>query len=793
MKTILRNFLSVIRRFKLAATLNILGLGVAFVAFMMIMMQVEYDRKFDTFHPDADKIFRMDMVYTGGSGAVISRPFARYFTASSPHIKAGMIMASWNSSWFFYVEQGGKKTGFKETRSIAAPEMLQVFQLDMVEGTDKSLNEPGSAIISESMAHRLFGTESAMDKQLLSSNTQEDPVTVKGVYKDLPLNSSLQNYIYQSMSPKENYDSWNNQNYYFFVRLDDAANKDLVVENFKRTFDPKQFGSVFGEDFDWEKSGLGLRLTSLPDLHYLRNVSFDSMPKASRQTILVLFAIAFVILAIAAINFTNFSTALTPMRVKSINTQKVLGSNDATLRGGLLLEAVGIALLAYLISLILLFLLTKTSLATLIDADMSFSKQAGLIGGTGGLAVLVGFLAGLYPASYITSFPPALVLKGSFGMSPKGRRLRSILVGIQFVASFTLIIAAMFMYLQNHFMQNTPLGYDKDEVIAVGMNAQLNKEKDRFANQLKNFSGIEDVAYSQFLLSSGDSYMGWGRQYNGKDVNFQCLPVSANFLKVMGIEVKSGRGFRQEDELKETGSYVFNDKARADFDLELNGTIDGAEIVGIMPDVKFTSFRTEVSPMAFYVWGKYVWGNEQPSYFNNAYVKVKAGSDMRAAMDHVRTVLSGFDSEYPFDVRFYDEILQRTYEKEQKIGSMITLFSIIAIFISIVGVFGLVVFESEYRRKEIGIRKVLGSTTEQILVMFNKSYLIILLICFVLGAPVAWYGVYRWLENFAYRTPMYWWVFLVSFAIVSIITFITVTFQNWHVANENPVKNVKNE
>ena len=178
------------------------------------------------------------------------------------------------------------------------------------------------------------------------------------------------------------------------------------------------------------------------------------------------------------------------------------------------------------------------------------------------------------------------------------------------------------------------------------------------------------------------------------------------------------------------------------------------EIVGFMPDVKFASFRTEVTPMAFFVWGTNNWGN-QPNY---AYIKVKAGSDLRGAMQHVKTTLQSFDPEYPFNVRFFDEVLNGLYEKERSLSSLITLFSLIAIFISVVGVFGLVVFDSEYRKKEIGIRKVLGSTTEEIIVMFNKTYIRILCVCFVLGAPIAGYVVHRWLENFAYKTPMYWWV-----------------------------------
>lgn len=789
MKTILKNFISVIRRFKMATILNFLGLGVAYVAFMMIMMQVNYDNSFDTFHPEATSIFRIDLVNEKGSQAVICRPFARAFTESSPHIEGGCIMNAWSENRFFYIERNGQKVSYKEKLQMAVPQLLKVFHFDMVEGNDQSLDEPNSVLLPESMAGKLFGNEPALGKLLVSANPEEPALQVKGVYKDFPENSSLNNIIYCTLSEKENFDNWGNWNYIFYVRLDNSENRDAVLENFKKNFKAKEH---FGDDFDWEKSGMGLRLTVLPELHFLKNVEFDPTPKASRQTMLILFSIAFVILIIAGINFTNFSTALTPMRIKSINTQKVLGSNERVLRGGLLMEAIFTSLLAYLLSLILLFLAGLTPITSLLDASLSFGAHPFIIGATGILSILVGILAGLYPAYYITSFPPALVLKGSFGLSSSGRRMRSLLVSIQFVASFALIIGALFMYLQNNFMQKAPLGYDKDEVIVAHLNNTINKNRETFTNQVKSFSGIEDVTFAQFLLSSSDQYMGWGRDYNGKQINFQCLPVSSTFLKVMGIQVKEGRDFRPEDDLKENGSYIFNEKALAKYDLKLNEKINDAEIIGIIPDIKFASFRQEVSPMAFYVFGKYQWGNEE-HFYNTAYIKVKAGSDLRAAMDHVHASLSQIDSEFPFTVSFYDEVLQRTYEKELKIGSLITLFSLIAIFISIVGVFGLVVFESEYKRKEIALRKVMGSTTGQILVMFNKSYLLILLICFILAAPVAWYTVYRWLENFAYRTPMYWWVLPVAFVIVAAITIFTVTFQNWQVANENPVKNVKSE
>ena len=791
MKTILRNFFSVLRRFKAASVLNVLGLSIAFVAFMLIMMQVNYDYTFDCSHRNADAIFRVDIVHgSKGSQAIICRPFARAFTESSPHIKGGCLLNAWVGSPFFYVEQNGQRTGYRENAWEVTPGLLDVIHFDMLEGTAQALDEPGSVILPESMAKKIFGNETAVGKQLIAPNVEMNAQIIKGVYKDFPRNSALQNVIYVAMNPKENYDNWGNWNYFFFVRLDDSANKENVLDNFKSNFNAKE---VFGNEFEWGgEESFDLRLTSLPDVHFLNNVDFDSMPKASRQTLLVLFSIAFVIIIIAGINFTNFSTALTPMRIKSINTQKVLGSSDRMLRGSLLVEAVGVSTFAYLLSLLFLYVIPKTPVASLVDADISFGAQPMIIAGTAVIAVIVGVLAGLYPSYYVTSFPPALVLKGSFGLSLAGRRMRSVLVGIQFVASFILIIGSLFMYLQNRYMQNAPLGYDKEEMIIVHLNNKINKDRDAFTNQLKSFSGVEDVTYSQFLLSSQDQYMGWGRDYNGKNINFQCLPVSSSFLKVMGIEVKEGRDFRPEDDRKETGCYIFNEKAKAQLELKLNEQIDGDEIIGFIPDIKFASFRQEVTPMAFYLWGKYQWGQEG-NYYNAAYVKFKAGSDLRAGMEHVRESLKKFDSEYPFVIRFYDEVLQHTYEKELKIGSLITLFSLVAIFISIVGVFGLVVFESEYKRKEIAVRKVLGSTTGEVLYMFNVSYFWILLICFVLGAPVAWYGVHRWLENFAYRTPMYWWVLPLAFLAIGMITFLTVTYQNWHVANENPVKNIKSE
>ena len=504
---------------------------------------------------------------------------------------------------------------------------------------------------------------------------------------------------------------------------------------------------------------------------------------------MILFAIAIVIVIIAGINFTNFSTALAPMRVRSINTQRILGARLSSLRMAITSEVVIISLVSYLISILFVLLFNSSSLARLVDVDLSLTAHPLIVFGTALIALLAGLFTGLYPAFYMTSFAPAMVLNSSFGLSPKGKKLRNTLIGVQYVASFALLIGTSFMYLQNHFMQNSPLGYDKDELITVNI-GRIQNNRDAFTNQIKAYSGIEDVTYGEALVSSSDSYMGWGRPFKDGFINFQCLPVHYTFLKVMGIEITAGRDFRAEDANMQFGVFVFNEAARKKYNMELGDVIpEQGEVVGFMSDVKFASFRMAVEPMAFYVWGTQNWGS-QP---NNAYIKMKAGVNKRAVMSYIHSTLAQFDPANTYNVRFYDDVVQRMYEKEIALSSLITLFSLIAIFISIVGVFGLVIFDSECRRKEIGIRKVLGASVFDIVLMFNKAYFRILIVCFVVAVPLAWYAVTRWLENFAYKTPMYWWVYLLAFAAVGIITAATVTFQNWRVANDDPVKSIKTE
>ncbi|WP_455637400.1 ABC transporter permease [Parabacteroides sp.] len=786
MKTIIRNLLGIVRRFKMAMLLNVMGLSVAFAAFIILMIQLQYDWGFDRYQKNAKQIFRVGLyMQSWGNQVVVSRPFANTFLHSSPHIEKAALISGFPGQLPLKAE-GRDKEGESLNCFISAitPEYTSIFDFQMLEGRSESMDNPGTVLISKTQAQKFFDGEPAVGKQL-SSDRQV--FTIGGVYKDFPQNSIVGNSIYRKLDPKENAENWYANNYQLYVLLDNPGVKDDVIANFKNSFSDDQ-------QYDWKVRDV--RLTQLTDIYYEEDAQFDSQKdKGNKMLVVVLFTIAILIVFIAGINFTNFSNALVPMRIRSVNTQKVLGESDGMLRSAMLVEAVVICLFSFAISLFIVRGMSHTWLADIISPGISLKENVPLLVLTGVLAVLTGVLAGMYPAWNITSYSPALVLKGSFGLSPSGKKLRSLLVSFQFVISFALIIASLFIYLQNHYMLNSSLGFDKEHIAIVKLSIPLMEHKGTLQSELEHEAFVQDVTFAESLLSAGDNYPQYGRGYRDERIGFKIFPVSPEFLRIMDIPVISGRDFQAEDEKSAGGVYIFNETARLQYDLVAGEYITGFEsfevepalIVGFIDDIKYASFRTAVEPMAFYVPPV---NSLTPKY---AYIKMKAGTDIGMAVKSIGKVLTSVDRDFPVEISFYDTILDNLYKRELSIGWLISLFSLIAVFISIVGVLGLVLFESEYKRKEIGIRKVHGATVKQILLMFNKAYMRILAICFLLAMPFAYYGVNKWMAYFVYKIPLYWWVYLVAFVVVSTITFLAVTFQNWKVANENPVNSIKTE
>jgi len=648
------------------------------------------------------------------------------------------------------------------------------------------MKDPEKVMVPRSLADKLFGEDiSVVGKTLRAEENiwtkSAKLFTIGAVYKDFPENTQLRNVVYTAIDPDYNINNFSSSNWVCYLLLDNPAMADEVADNFNRHFD---FKKIYHE-------GEQIRLVPLTDIYYMNETQDGgTFRSGNKEVTALLFGIALLIVIVAAINFTNFSTSLTPLRIKSINTQKVLGSSDTLLRRSLLIEAALISFIAWLVSLVIVWGLDWAEALPFIEADLSLVSNLPIVFLCGIVALVIGWLAGIYPAYYITSFPPALVLKGSFGLSPSGRKLRTTLICVQFVVSIVLIIGACFVQIQNSYMRNFSLGFDKDQVAIVELNETMyNKHHDTYVNRLKENPGIEDVAFAMEKVGSKDGYNTNGGNYKGKDFQYFIIIASSNFLRVMGIPVIEGRDFSKADELSDHVSYIFNRTAMEGLDMQVGDAFDSyspGHLIGFSDDVKFTSLRGGEDNIAFLV-GNF--GYSLPI----SYIRLKAGSDIHAVVGHIQETMRELDPSYPFNIEFYDEIFNHLYRKEENLRDLVTVFSLLAIIISLVGVFGLVVFETQYRRKEIGIRKVHGATVGEILLMFNKVYLRIVGICFVIAAPIAWQGAKMWLEGFAYKTPLHWWVFLIALLIVTVITLLTVSFQNWKAANENPVNSIKSE
>ena len=795
MKLMIRNLLYLFKRFKTAVVLNLFGLTIAFAAFLLIVMQVDYEMNYDAMHSKSGRTFRLEANHGEFEhNAIHCLMFSDAFVNSSAHI------TDYSYRYPFYggerycqideVDDQGEAKVFKENFQLCLPNISDVFDFHMKEGSVECLSIPGSVLIPESVAKRLFDKQSAIGKRIrMSGSSGWQPVsttilTIGGVYKDFPGNTTVQNRIYVPMDQLDLLkSSWQMYANEIYVTLDDPLNKEEVLDHFNKTFDfaKSQMGSA---------QEIALRLTPLKEVYYTHDTTFDFNPKGHRETNYVLLGIAFLILFIAGINFTNLTTSLIPLRLKTINTHRVLGCSIYKLRAISLIESIVICLISYILALFIVNDLSYTPIANWVDADIRLSQYKGLILLSALIAILTGCLAGLYPAIRSTSYAPALVLKGSFGLSPKGKKVRVALIGFQYTVSIALIIATLFMGLQNHFMTSSEqLGFNKDQVAIVNLTPEIYaKHKPQYIQKLKDYPGIEDVAFSVYELSKEDDMIDLEyARHEDKDVFFKVFYASENFLSVMDIQVEEGRDFTREDLNKAQSDYIINPAAERDFHLHPGDRFNDRTVLGVSKDFRFNSCRIASSPFVFAL------NNDIPNPKLVSYIRFNSKTNLQEAVAHVRETLKEIDPTFPFEISFYNTILNNLYQKEQTLGKLISLFGIMAILISIVGVFGLVLFETQYRRKEIGIRKINGATTGQILLMFNKTYIRIVSVCFIISIPIAWMGTQQWLENFAYKTPLHLWVFIVAFLIILSVTIGTVTFRNWQAANENPVNSVKSE
>lgn len=789
MKTLLHNFSGALRRFRLSTALNLIGMSVAFAVFLILMMQVTYEWGFDRFHKHADCLYRLEITNgEDGAQACLNRPLIEAFTASSPHIEKGAFLNGFVDKANVVVEHNGDRRPFLEILYPVSADYADVFEFTMIEGDRRALDIAGQVLIPQSMARKFFGTSPASGKEIIGTGWT---ATVGGVYRDFPTNSIVRNAIYRKIPDNDGKGGWKQNNFECYIRLDHPSSIDGLVDNFKRNFRHEQW--------NWEESGI--RLTALPDVYFETDCSFDTQKQKGSYTLIrLLSGIALLIVVIAAINFTNFSNAQVPMRVRSINTQKVLGGSVSLIRFSLVMEAVMLCLTAYLLALFYVYNLSLTSFADIVVGGLSLEGRLPLVITAGTFAILIGVGASYWPARYITSFPPAVVLKGNFGLSPKGRLLRNSLVSLQFVVSFILIIGALFVNLQNRQMLRMPLGFDKEQVVVVNnLTGRLREQPDLIRQKLGAIPDIESLSLVSHLVGATDNYIHMGRSYKGEMIGYLMIHADPSILDVLGVRPTAGRNFQPEDELSD-GVYIFNEMARKKYGLEPGDllTLDMSyawgevhlreQIAGFMPDLKYNSFKSITEPFAFFT-GK----NEMVGSLSQLMIRTRAGADYTKLKTTLAASLCEIDPDYLPSLSLFDEMQDYLYEKELRAGRQITFFSLVTVLISLIGVFGVVMLESEYKRKEVGVRKVFGATVGELLRLFNKTYLQITFVCFVVAAPVAYYAILQWQESFIYKVSLSWWMFLLAFVSVTAITLLTVSVQSWRVANANPVDSLKSE
>ena len=795
MKTIIRNFTSIFRKFITASLLNMLGLSLAFASFFVIITQVNYDLGYNKSFTEHEKLFRLTLKLGPGMedyGVTLPRPLVEQLAAASPHIKGYGIEQGWTNFDQYMVDD----QEYSLNQVFGIHDFMSVFKPTVICGDLKGLNQLPNIVLPRSEAMRLFGTVNAVGKTLKYKWVEGWIFNVCAVIEDYPENNFLHGVSFRGTNENEgNYRNWNYQAY---IRVDDTANLPNVISAMRQ-----KAIELFKDDFNMttpqEKEALQVVLTPIADTHFAKDLSKDSpnIKSVSRSSVYLLICFSLLIVLIAAVNFMNFTLAETPLRIRSINTQKVLGASTASLRGSLLAEAVIISLLAFVGAMAMVYVAHDLGLQELVQGSILLQDNLWLAGITLLISIVVGLLAGAYPSYYVTSFPPALVLKGSFGLSPKGRVLRTSLICLQFVVSFMLVIGVGIMYQQSYLIFHTDYGFDKDEVMVVPTAPDTRNHADAIDADLRKIPGIEGACLAQSVLGSSDRYQTWGRGEGDKHMTFTCVFVDWRFLSVMGIDIVEGRNFRQTD----GDVYIFNESAKKKYPwLAVDKPINDEDmpVVGFCEDIKYSTLRVDDSqqPIAFLVPSRDGFYSKEGYWRNHLLVRVAKGVDKREAKEKVLDVVLKYEHDNELevsDLRYMDDVLEESYRQERLFTQQILLFSLLAILISIIGVFGMTMFESEYRRKEIGIRKVFGSSTKEILMMFNRRYLLILLGCFVVAAPIGYMVGVHWLEGFAVRTAISPLLFLVSFLLIALITMLTVTYQSWKNATENPVNSIKNE
>ncbi|MDR2679398.1 MAG: ABC transporter permease [Tannerella sp.] len=767
----IKNFLFVLRQFKTSGIVNLSGLSVAFAVFAVIIIQVKYDFTYDKCYPAAADIYKHSYFVPGEKEPrfVSSQQIPEKIKDALPEVKAYCVMQNMTGEITIPSSEGEKKTVMAGIIS-ATPGFTDVFGPTVIAGNTAGLFiENDKAMISRKTAERLFGDDDPVGKVFYSGGNQ---LTVIAVYEDFPKNSSINNGIYtkiKEMPPSE----WSFQAYYKMAKADVVHINEKI--NALDLFDSG------GEEMPDDDQKYIMNCVPLSDfyLHY--------SGKGSLNTTLSLLSIGIVMIVIAFINFINLTVALIPSRVRNVNIRRILGVGLRNLRITIALEAVFLSMTAFVLSVFYITVFNDAAISSFFSADLTIENNVPVLAVIFVGLLVLSFLLGLYPAFYVTSINPAMALSGTFSLSSRGIRMRNLLIVVQFAASIVLIIISVFIKIQHDYMQDYDWGIRKENIVYLpGKDMKSNIKS--FKNDVLQNPSV--VGFTTAGSVPGYVGMGWGRMYQSKMIQITAWPVAHDFLDFFGIPVLYGNDF-DPDDASGREKVIFNEEflRRYDFDKDIvGGTFEtftnNADIVGIAKDVNFESLHQPIKPMAFVIINAPWWQD------NFVFLKL-SGRDIRSTIDYIQEVWKKHNDK-PFEITFLDAKLDELYKTENNLAKLISVFGLIAVIIAVMGVYGLIVFNARYKAREIAIRKVNGSTIEEIMLLLNRNMLIQVGIAFVIPLPAAYLIVHRWLENFAYKTTIHWWVFLFGGVAVLIITILTVSIQSYKAASRNPTKALNN-
>lgn len=811
MKIAFRNFLTTLRRYKISSLLNVIGLTLAFTAFYVIMTQVWWELGYNRSLHEADRIYLVeneDWYEPGKWSSWLNRPVPERVIASTAGVEVGGCMWGGFGSgtcWTSNEPSFGYNKFSASCGSVSLP-FLDVFAFRSVEGDVHDIGKPKSVIVSREAAERMRVGVGSLIWVDTDEPQPDGAMEVVAVFEDFPDNSLLGECEVVKNLGETNLYTTSEWSFNYFVKFRPGADPDEfarqwtnVNQEMQREAAEKRAAAGDAADDDDESGIYGVRLSPVSDL-YFESDSQAPCRQGSVVTTYTLLGIAVLVIVLAFINFVNFFFALVPVRIRTVNTFKVFGAPASSLRFNFVFEAFGLVLIALLAAWYVSFALQGTEFASYISASLALSQNLEVVGLVAVVAFVMALAASLYPAWYITSFAPALVVKGSFGGTRSGRRLRTLLLGVQFFISIGLIIATSFIRLQHDYMMHYDMGFDKENLLAVRLSERGAVSYDALRQKLLSDPQVKDVTGATSRLVSVGR-MGWGREFKGRQVAFQSYVVQPDFLRVMGIPITDGRDFLESDFDKELGTMIFNEAARREFEMQVGDRINGfvspdEQIVGFCADFNFKPLQYGVSPFCFYLLPKKI---QQENYWHLphvVYVRMTPGADIAAVTAHIRRCIAEVDPRTePGDivVRVFDEELGLEYDNERKLTAIVGLFALLAVVIALMGVFGLVLFETQHRRREIAVRRVMGASRGEILAMFNRRYVMLVAVCFVLAVPVSIWAVRHWLAGFAYAVPLYWWVFALALAGVLAVTALTVSVRSWRAVNENPAESVKSE